>query len=75
MKCRLIVLLLSVGVSLTGCGGGGDSSSNTSSSSATQQHARQTQLSVNDHEIEMLQAVKYASNKGTGMRTPSNFEK
>lgn len=74
MKCRLIVLLLSVGVALTGCGGG-DSSSNTSSSSATQQHARQTQLSVNEHEIKMLQTVKYASNKGTGMRTPTNFEK
>ncbi|MGR5065121.1 hypothetical protein [Photobacterium sp. DNB22_13_2] len=74
MKCRLIVLLLSVGVSLTGCGGG-DSSSNNSSSSAAQQHGRQTQLSVNDSDIEMLQAVKYASNNGTGMRTPSNFEK
>ena len=74
MKYRLIVVIMAVGAFLTGCGGG-DSSSSSQSGNATKQHGRQTQLSVSDGELETLQAVKYASNKGVGMRTPSNFEK
>ena len=74
MKYRLIVVMIAVGGFLTGCGGG-DSSSGSQSSTATQQHGRQTQLSVTDQELQELQNVKYASNKGAGMRTPSNFEK
>ncbi|PSW16385.1 hypothetical protein C9J01_05145 [Photobacterium rosenbergii] len=65
---------MAVGALLTGCGGG-DSSSNSQSSSATKQYGRQTQLSISDGELATLQNVKYASNKGVGMRTPSNFEK
>ncbi|WP_237156877.1 hypothetical protein [Photobacterium rosenbergii] len=74
MKYRLIVVIMAVGALLTGCGGG-DSSSNSQSSSATKQYGRQTQLSISDGELATLQNVKYASNKGVGMRTPSNFEK
>ncbi|MBC7006184.1 hypothetical protein BIZ37_26845 [Photobacterium sp. BZF1] len=66
--------MIAVGGILTGCGGG-DSSSNSQSDSATKQYGRQTQLSISAGELETLQAVKYASNKGVGMRTPSNFEK
>lgn len=74
MKFRLIVVIMAVGGLLTGCGGG-DSSSSSQSSSATQQYGRKTQLSISDGELATLQAVKYASNKGAGMRAPSNFEK